>query len=379
LIRCRIVFLQKHLKMEKEKESDSLLDIKVGISLGDINGIGPEVVLKSLMDNRILQGCTPIIYGSVKTLNTIRKSILGEEMFFNACKDAGEAKQKKINVVNVWDEEPEIEYGKANETGGKYSFLSLEAATKDLASNKIDVLVTAPISKETIAKAGFQFAGHTEYLADMAGQKEALMMMVAENLRVALVTSHIALSDVSKSLTREGILDKIEVLNQSLQRDFGIQRPRIAVLGFNPHAGENGKMGAEETETITPAINLAKAKDILANGPFPADGFFGSPALKQYDAVLAMYHDQGLTPFKALAFDEGVNFTAGLPIVRTSPDHGTAFDIAGQDKASAQSMRCAIYLAIDVYRKQKWLKEININPLKITIKEKRKGHNMEME
>lgn len=365
--------------MEKEKELDSLLDIKVGISLGDINGIGPEVVIKALMDNRILQGCTPIVYASTKTLNTVRKTIHGEEMFFNTCKDATEAKTKKINVVQVWEDEPEIEFGKANETGGKYAFLSLEAATKDLASNKIDVLVTAPISKETIAKAGFQFPGHTEYLADLSGQKEALMMMVAENLRVALVTSHIPLSDVSKSLTREGILHKIEVLNQSLQKDFGIQRPRIAVLGFNPHAGENGKMGEEETETITPAINMAKGKDLIVNGPFPADGFFGSPALKQYDAVLAMYHDQGLTPFKALAFDEGVNFTAGLPIVRTSPDHGTAFDIAGQDKASAQSMRSAIYLAMDIYRKQKWLKEINLNPLKISVKEKRKGHNMEME
>lgn len=365
--------------MDKEKEQDSLLDIKVGISLGDINGIGPEVVLKSLMDNRILQSCTPIIFGSTKTLNAHRKTIEGEEMFFNNCKDASEARSKKINVVQVWSEEPEIEFGKANETGGKYSFLSLEAATKDLAANKIDVLVTAPISKETIAKAGFQFPGHTEYLADMAGQKEALMMMVAENLRVALVTSHVALTEVSKSLSREGIISKIEVLNQSLQRDFGIQRPRIAVLGLNPHAGENGKMGVEESEIITPAINLAKEKDIIVNGPFPADGFFGSAALHQYDAILAMYHDQGLAPFKALAFDEGVNFTAGLPIVRTSPDHGTAFDIAGQDKASAQSMRNAIYLAMDIYRKQKWLKEININPLKISVKEKRKGYNNEME
>jgi 4-hydroxythreonine-4-phosphate dehydrogenase len=346
--------------MEKEKEQDSLLDIKVGISLGDINGIGPEVVLKALMDNRILSNCTPIIYGSTTLMKHFRKDIQGEEMVFNACKDASEARNKKINVVQVWDIDP-------------------ETATKDLSSNKIDVLVTAPISKEMIAKAGFQFPGHTEYLADMAGQKEALMMMVASDLRVALVTSHVALADVSASLTREGILDKIEVLNQSLQKDFGIQRPRIAVLGFNPHAGENGKMGHEEAEIITPAINMAKGKNIFANGPFPADGFFGSPALRQYDAVLAMYHDQGLTPFKALAFDEGVNFTAGLPIVRTSPDHGTAFDIAGQDKASAQSMRSAIYMAMDVYRKQKWLKEAQTNPLKISVKEKRKGYNNDME
>jgi 4-hydroxythreonine-4-phosphate dehydrogenase len=365
--------------MEKEKELDSLLDIKVGISLGDINGIGPEVVLKSLMDSRILSGCTPVIYASTKTLNTLRKSFQGEEMFFNACKDATEARRKKINVVQVWHEEPLIEYGKNNETGGKYAYLSLEGATKDLASNKIDVLVTAPISKETIALAGFQFIGHTEYLADMSGVSEALMMMVSDNLRVALVTSHVPLNDVSKTLTRELIANKIEVLDASLKKDFGIQRPRIAVLGLNPHAGENGKMGTEESETILPGINLAKAKDILAYGPFPADGLFGSDSLKNYDAVLAMYHDQGLTPFKALAFDTGVNFTAGLPIVRTSPDHGTAFDIAGQDKASAQSMRSAIYLAMDIYRTQKMLKEINANPLKISPREKRKNHNPEME
>lgn len=365
--------------MDKEKDNDTLQDIKVGISLGDINGIGPEVVLKALMDNRILSNCTPILYGSTKTLNTIRKTIHGEEMFFNNCKDANEARRKKINVVQVWDEEPTIEFGKSNQMGGKYAFLSLSGATKDLAANKIDVLVTAPISKETIAMAGFQFPGHTEYLADMAGVPQALMMMVADQLRVALVTSHVPLNDVSNTLSRELILSKIEQLDNSLKKDFGIQRPRIAVLGFNPHAGENGKMGKEEGEIIAPAINLAKAQDILAYGPYPADGLFGSESLGKFDAVLAMYHDQGLTPFKALAFDQGVNFTAGLPIVRTSPDHGTAFDIAGQDKASAQSMRSAIYLAMDVFRMQKTLKEAMNNPLKISPPEKRKNHNNEME
>ncbi len=365
--------------MEKDKDYESLIDIKVGISLGDINGIGPEVVLKALSDNRILKGCTPIIYASTKTLNTLRKDIQGDEIVFNGCKDASEAKRKKINVVQVWTEEPTIEYGKATEMGGKYAYLSLEGATKDLATNKIDVLVTAPISKETIAKAGFEFPGHTEYLADMSGVPEALMMMVSDNLRVALVTSHVPLADVSKTLTREMISSKIDALNESLKKDFGIIRPRIAVLGFNPHAGENGKMGDEESETITPGINLAKAKDILAYGPFPADGFFGSEALHKYDAVLAMYHDQGLTPFKALAFDQGVNFTAGLPIVRTSPDHGTAFDIAGQDKASAQSMRSAIYLAMDVYRMQKMLKEASANPLEAQVKDKKKNYKSEAE
>jgi 4-hydroxythreonine-4-phosphate dehydrogenase len=296
---------------------------------------------------------------------------------YTTCKSADEALNRKVNVINVWNEEINFDLGKATEIGGKFAFLSLEAATQDLASGKIDVLVTAPISKEAMAKSGFKFPGHTEYLADKAGMDEALMMMVAPTMRVALVSTHIPLKDVSASLTQEAIFQKIKTFEKSLKADFGIIRPKIAVFGVNPHAGENGKMGTEETEIIIPAINQAKTENILAFGPFPADGFFGSSAMSHYDGILAMYHDQGLTAFKALAFDDGVNFTAGLPVVRTSPDHGTAFDIVGQNKASAQSMRSAIYLAMDIYRNQKDRKEMMANPLKIKPADKKKLSSFE--
>jgi 4-hydroxythreonine-4-phosphate dehydrogenase len=337
--------------------------LRVGITIGDINGIGPEVIIKALRDNRILQDCTPVIYGSTKTMSYHKKAIGDEEFAYQSCKTADEAVARKINIVNIWNEEIKFELGSVTEIGGKYAFLSLERATEDLASNKIDVLVTAPISKEAIMKAGFQFPGHTEYLAHLSGVEDALMMMVGPNLKVALVTTHIALKEVSQTLTKEKVYRKIKALEASLRKDFGILRPKIAVFGLNPHAGENGKMGTEESEVIQPAINQAKGEDTLAFGPYPADGFFGSALLSQFDGILAMYHDQGLTAFKALAFEEGVNYTAGLPIVRTSPDHGTAFDIAGQDKASGQSLRSAIYLAMDIYRKRQFLKEISANPL----------------
>jgi len=349
--------------------------IKVGITIGDINGIGPEVIIKALRDNRILVDCTPIIYGATKTMSYHKKAIGDEEFQYQSCRTAEEAIPRKINIVNVWNDEIKFDLGSVTETGGKYAFLSLEKATEDLAANKIDILVTAPISKEAIIKAGFQFAGHTEYLAHLSGVDEALMVMVGPNLKVALVTSHIALKEVATNLTKEKVFAKIKALENCLKKDFGIIRPRIAVLGVNPHAGENGKMGTEESEIINPAINQAKGEDILAFGPYPADGFFGSTQLGKFDAILAMYHDQGLTAFKALAFEEGVNYTAGLPIVRTSPDHGTAFDIVGQDKASGQSMRSAIYLAMDIYRKRQFVKEISANPLQEQkrVEDKRRG------
>lgn len=363
--------------VEKEKEVGSANPIRVGISIGDVNGIGPEVIIKALNDNRILLDCTPIIYGSTKTLSYHKKAIKEFDFNYQSCKTADDALNRKVNVVNVWNEEINFELGKATETGGKFAFLSLEAATQDLASGKIDVLVTAPISKEAMAKSGFKFPGHTEYLADKAGMDEALMMMVGSNMRVALVSTHIPLKDVSSSLKKEAIYEKIKLFEKSLKNDFGVIRPKIAVFGVNPHAGENGKMGTEEIEIILPAINLAKNDNILAFGPFPADGFFGSSAMSQYDGILAMYHDQGLTAFKALSFDDGVNFTAGLPVVRTSPDHGTAFDIAGQSKASPQSMRSAIYLAMDVYRNQKARKEMTANPLKSQPVDKKKVSSFE--
>lgn len=349
--------------------------IRIGITIGDINGIGPEVIIKALKDSRILSDCTAIIYGSTKTMSYHKKALGEEEFTYQSCKTADDASPKKINIVNVWNDEIKFELGSITETGGKYAYLSLEKATEDLAANKIDILVTAPISKEAIIKAGFQFPGHTEYLAHLSGVEEALMVMVSPNLKVALVTSHIALKDVSKALTKEKVYAKIKALENSLKKDFGIIRPKIAVLGLNPHAGENGKMGTEESEAISPAIQQAKNENVLAFGPYPADGFFGSNLLNQFDGILAMYHDQGLTAFKALAFEEGVNYTAGLPIVRTSPDHGTAFDIAGKNKASGQSFRSAIYLAMDVYRNRQFIKEINANPLQEQkrTEDKRKG------
>lgn len=358
---------------EKEKETGREVPIRVGISIGDINGIGPEVIIKALSDSRLLLDCTPIIYGSAKTVNYHKKLIDNPDFVFQSCQTALEAKNRKVNVVNLWDEEMSFDLGKPTEAGGKYAFQSLEAATQDLAEGKIDVLVTAPISKEAMAKSGFKFPGHTEYLASLAGEDEALMVMVSGGLRVALATSHIPLKDVSTALTKDKIHQKIVAFEKSLKKDFGIIRPKIAVFGVNPHAGENGKMGTEEQEIISPSINAAKSEGILAFGPFPADGFFGSDARKNYDGVLAMYHDQGLTAFKALAFEDGVNFTAGLPIVRTSPDHGTAYDIVGKGCASEQSMLSAIYLAIDVFTCNARIKEMNANPLAITPEAPRKG------
>ena len=355
-------------KKIKEQLKSDRTPVRVGISIGDINGIGPEVIIKTFSDSQMLAECTPVIYGSTKTMNYHKKAINDELFNYHRVEDATDAQNKKVNIVACWQEIVEMNLGEPNETGGKYAFQSLEAATKDLARGKIDVLVTAPISKETIQKAGFSFPGHTEYLANLSNVDEALMTMVSGNLRVALVTSHIPLMEVGKQLTKDKIVAKLNQFNQSLKKDFGIVRPRIAVLGLNPHAGEKGKMGSEEAEIITPAIQMANTQKILAFGPYPADGFFGSRQFSSFDGVLSMYHDQGLTGFKSIAFEDGVNFTAGLPIVRTSPDHGTAFDIAGKGDASEQSMRSAVYLAMDIYRTRKMIKEINEKPLPVSDK-----------
>jgi 4-hydroxythreonine-4-phosphate dehydrogenase len=348
-----------------KKETSSRTPVRVGISVGDVNGIGPEVIMKALSDNRILLDCTPIIYGSTKVFSFYKKTLEHQEFIYQAANGADETKKGKINIVNIWEDEIVFNLGEATEKSGKYAFESLERATQDLASGKIDVLVTAPISKDAMNKSGFKFPGHTEYLADLAGQEEALMLMISPSLRVGLVTTHIPLKDVSSTITADKVADKIKAFSASLKKDFGIQRPKIAVLGMNPHAGENGKMGEEEQQSISPAIAKVNGEGFLAFGPFPADGFFGSNARHNYDGVLAMYHDQGLSAFKALAFDEGVNFTAGLPIIRTSPDHGTAYDIAGKNCASGDSMRNAIYLAVDVYRNHQFEKGITDNPLAI--------------
>ena len=357
-------------KEVKDKEPVNKNLIKVGITIGDLNGIGPEIIVKALHYNRILTDIVPVVYGSNKVISHYKKQLNLQEFNYLSCKSAADINPKKVNIINVWQEEVQVEPGVSNADGGKYALLSLEAATRDLAEGKIDVLVTAPFSKENVAKAGFNFPGHTEYLAEMSGAKEALMVLVSGNLRVALVTTHIPIKEISSKLQKDLIVSKIEAFEQSLKKDFGLIRPRIAVFGLNPHAGENGKIGEEEQQTIIPAIQAAKNKGVLAFGPYPADGFFGSPLRQQFDGVLAMYHDQGLTAFKALCFDDGVNFTAGLPIVRTSPDHGTAFDIAGKMEADEQSLRSAIFLAVDIYRKRKVFKEIHANPLAVSKDEK---------
>jgi 4-hydroxythreonine-4-phosphate dehydrogenase len=348
----------------------------VGITIGEINGIGPEVIVKALRDNRILASFTPIIYGTNKAISYYKKSLNMHEFNFQTIKSANEVQQKKINLINVTSEEIEITPGTPTEHSGKVSFQALESATQDLSEGKIDVLVTAPISKENIQKAGFNFPGHTEYLAEMSGVKEALMILTSGDLRVALVTTHIPVSEVSKHLTKDNLVAKIKSLEASLKKDFNIVKPKIAVFGLNPHAGENGKIGSEEQQIIIPAIQQLKNEGLLVYGPFAADGFFGSHARNQYDGVLAMYHDQGLAAFKALAFEDGVNYSAGLPIIRTSPDHGTAFDISGKGKASEQSMRSAIFQAIDIWKNRRFQKEINRNPLVIQTSENKKDEDL---
>lgn len=339
--------------------------IIVGISQGDINGIGLEVIIKTFLEPQMLEICTPVVFGSAKTTMYHRKALNIEDFSFNQIKEFSEINYKRANIINVYEEDVNIELGKQTDLGGKYAFKSLEAASIALSQGKIDVLVTAPINKENIQSPEFKFAGHTEYLDEKFGDGNSLMFLVSDGLRVAVVTGHIPVTQVASALTSEKILKKIQVLNKSLIQDFEIRKPKIAVLGLNPHAGDNGVIGNEEQQIIIPAINKAKEEGILAYGPYPADGFFGNGSYKKFDAVLAMYHDQGLIPFKTIAFNAGVNFTAGLPVVRTSPDHGTAYDIAGKNLASEESFRKAIYTAIDIYRTRKHYGEITSNPLKI--------------
>jgi 4-hydroxythreonine-4-phosphate dehydrogenase len=339
--------------------------IIVGISQGDINGIGLEVIIKTFLDPQMLEICTPIVFGSNKTATFHRKALNVEDFSFNPIKDISEINHKRANIINIYDDEPLVELGKQTPVGGKYAFLSLEAAAYALAQKKIDVLVTAPINKENIQSPDFNFPGHTEYLDDKFGDGNSLMFLVSDNLKVAVVTGHIPVTQVAQALTTEKILKKIQVLHKSLIQDFEVRRPKIAVLGLNPHAGDNGVIGNEEMSIINPAINQAREEGMLVYGPYPADGFFGNGTYKNFDAVLAMYHDQGLIPFKTIAFNEGVNFTAGLPVVRTSPDHGTAYDIAGKNQASEESFRKAIYTAIDIYKVRRAYNLITANPLKI--------------
>ncbi|HAA00764.1 MAG TPA: 4-hydroxythreonine-4-phosphate dehydrogenase PdxA [Flavobacteriales bacterium] len=345
--------------------------VRVGISVGDINGVGMEIIIRTLADNRILQDIVPVVYGNSKLASYYKKALNLPEFNFHSIQNASDAVRNKANLVNCWNDEVTFTPGEANSTGGKYAFISLEAAVKDLAGGKLDVLVTAPINKEVMQSDQFRFPGHTEYLASIAGVDEALMMMVAGDLRVGVLTGHIPLNQVSSQITKDRLQAVVKRMNQSLIRDFGIRRPRIAVLGLNPHAGENGLLGEEDKNIITPAIQSLRNEQLMVFGPYPADGFFGSGNFRNFDGVLAMYHDQGLAPFKSISFNEGVNFTAGLPVVRTSPDHGTAYDLAGKGTADETSFRNAIYLAKDVFLQRRFHKEITANPLQAQVRSER--------
>jgi len=338
--------------------------IRVAITCGDPNGVGMETIMKVFSDQRMLEQITPVIYAHSELVRINKKANRLEEFHFNAVPTAEDILHKKINLVTFQKEfSLEVAFGKADRAAGEYAFHSIEAAVNDLASNRVDVLVTCPINKDTIQSQEFNFPGHTEYLARMAGTEKVLMFLVGPSLRVGVVTGHLPLKDVSAAISKEKIIEKLGLMRESLLRDFGVSSPRIAVLGLNPHAGDNGLLGAEEREIIAPAIREASEKGWYVFGPFGADGFFGSGAYSKFDAVLAMYHDQGLVPFKALAFETGVNYTAGLPIVRTSPDHGTAYDLAGKGMADESSLRAAIYTACDIYHRRRQFREFSSNPL----------------
>lgn len=320
----------------------------IGITIGDINGIGPEVIIKALMDNRIYKYLTPVVYGSAKTIGYYKRVLELGDYSYNQVTDTTDLNPKKTNIINCWEETVEIKVGKPTKEGGKYAFLALEKATEDLKNGNIDALVTGPINKNIMQDQGFAFPGHTEYLTEKFDATESLMLLTSDRLRVGVVSGHVPLRESASQITKERVTGKIQIFIDSLKNDFGIAKPKLAVLGLNPHAGEDGLLGSEEEEILKPVINDFKNQGHLVFGPYPADGFFGKAEFQKYDGVLAMYHDQGLIPFKTLAFERGINFTAGLPFIRTSPDHGTAYGIAGKNMASESSIREAILLAADV-------------------------------
>lgn len=336
--------------------------IKLGISIGDLNGIGCEVALRSFEDSRMLDFCTPIFFASNKTIS-LQKSQLGLNLNFHGVHDTKKVLEGKINVVNVWKESPKVEFGKATPEAGTYAIKSLRAAVEALKKNDIDVLVTAPINKNNIQAEDFKFPGHTDFLAQEL-EGESLMFMVTDILRVGLLTDHIAVKDVAQAITTKLVKDKVRTMSKSLQMDFGIRRPKIALLGINPHSGDNGTIGQEDDKVLKPAIQELFDKGELVYGPYSADSFFGSNAHQNFDAILASYHDQGLIPFKTLSFGKGVNYTAGLSKVRTSPDHGTAYEIAGQGKADASSFKEAIFTAIRIFKNRTDYHKLTKNPLK---------------
>lgn len=322
----------------------------IGISIGDYNGIGPEVVIKALSDSRMHKHLTPVIYADGKLISYYRKLLQQQNFNYNQTNSIDKIQFNKVNVVNLNQQDVEITPGQQTKEAGNYAILSLKKALGDVQSGKIQGLVTAPLSKELVQSDEFNFPGHTEFLTKEDGKSDSLMFLCAEELRVGVVTGHIALKDVAGAVTQDKISTKLKLMLNSLKNDFGIKKPRIAVLGLNPHAGENGLLGDEENNIISPVIKKFKDKGNLVFGPYPSDGFFGSNHFKSFDGILAMYHDQGLIPFKNIAFENGVNFTAGLSFIRTSPDHGTGFSIAGKDQANESSMRNAIYMAADIVK-----------------------------
>lgn len=352
-------------RQQQAEAADSTDRLRVGITHGDFNGVGYEVILKMLDDARILELCTPIIYGSAKIAAFYRKSLeLAGPWQPVQINSAADASADAVNIINIIGQEAHITPGEASKEAGEAAFIALERAVEDLKNGHIDVLLTAPINKSTIQSDTFRFPGHTEYLAASAADgSQPLMILFNENIRVALVTTHLPIAKVPEAITTENIVEKLALFNKSLTTDFAVVKPRIAVLALNPHAGEEGLLGKEEKEIIAPAIEKARQMKIHAFGPYAADGFFGNGLYTKFDGVLAMYHDQGLAPFKTLAMDSGVNFTAGLPFVRTSPDHGTGYDIAGKNRASEESMRAALYAAIDIYRSRQAFNEMTASPL----------------
>jgi len=340
--------------MSQRKSNKSI----IGISVGDLNGIGYEVILKTLADNRINDLAQIVIYGSKDSTKFYQKLLNLDQLKLNTIKKLEELKGSKAHLLEVWKEKVEIKPGKTDSEAGNYALKSIEAAVTDLKAGDIDALVTAPINKQTIQSDEFNFPGHTEYLQSADDAEDSLMLMLSEKARIGVITGHIPLKDVAKTVNTDLILRKLTILNRSLKEDFSIRQPKIAILGLNPHAGDEGLLGDEEKTEIRPAIQQAKTIEILAFGPFPADGFFGSSEYLKYDGILAMYHDQGLIPAKSLAFGEGTNFTAGLSFIRTSPDHGTAFAIAGKGEADESSFRNALYRAIEISSNRKLNQEL---------------------
>ncbi|HLO59655.1 MAG TPA: 4-hydroxythreonine-4-phosphate dehydrogenase PdxA [Bacteroidales bacterium] len=337
--------------------------IILGITQGDINGISYEVIMKTLADNRIFDLCTPVVYGSPKVAAYHRKALDLENFTFNSIRTVDEAVARRANIINCIDDSARVELGKSTPYAGEASLQALEIAVKDLADGKLDVIVTAPINKANIKSDKFNFNGHTEFFETRFNAQGVLMLMVNDLMRIGVVTSHVPVAKVTEYITRDTILSKLRIINYSMLTDFAIRRPRIAVLGLNPHAGDEGVIGDEEQKEIIPAINEAQNEGIMAFGPFPADGFFGAGTFSKFDAILAMYHDQGLIPFKALTTEGGVNYTAGLPVVRTSPAHGTAYDITGKNLASADSFRKAVYMAVEIFKNRMQYRDISANPL----------------